>query len=239
MAQFEITVEGGKTVTLPTAGKYVDRDIKITATGGGGSGTDLWSEYAVGRNNEGNWAYGFFRFISYTSLDNYLTHVTTSKTVNCNYMFSYCSKLETMTLKLIISNGDYAFQNCGSLKSLTLDTENMSSGNYMFSNCGSLETIDLTSLNSITSIYSCSYMFQNCFSLTKLIIRNMSKIPTIHSNTFSGCSHILGTQNTLYNPSGAKDGYIYVPDDWVEQLKSSTNWSTVGDQIKPISELEE
>ena len=31
-----ITVEGGKSVRLPTAGKYCDRDIIITATGGGG-----------------------------------------------------------------------------------------------------------------------------------------------------------------------------------------------------------
>ncbi len=33
---FNIEVEGGKTVRLPTAGKYCDRDIVITATGGGG-----------------------------------------------------------------------------------------------------------------------------------------------------------------------------------------------------------
>lgn len=31
-----ITVEGGSSVRLPTAGKYCDRDIVITATGGGG-----------------------------------------------------------------------------------------------------------------------------------------------------------------------------------------------------------
>lgn len=34
-----ITVEGGSTITLKTAGKYCDRDIVVTATGGdGGSG---------------------------------------------------------------------------------------------------------------------------------------------------------------------------------------------------------
>lgn len=31
-----ITVEGGTSVSLPTAGKYCDRDIVVTATGGGG-----------------------------------------------------------------------------------------------------------------------------------------------------------------------------------------------------------
>ncbi len=37
MNEFNITVEGGSSVRLPTAGKYCDRDIIITATGGGGS----------------------------------------------------------------------------------------------------------------------------------------------------------------------------------------------------------
>ena len=33
MSEFNITVEGGSSVRLPTAGKYVDRDIIVTATG--------------------------------------------------------------------------------------------------------------------------------------------------------------------------------------------------------------
>ena len=35
MSQFDITVEGGTSVRLPTAGKYCDRDIVVTAEGGG------------------------------------------------------------------------------------------------------------------------------------------------------------------------------------------------------------
>ena len=34
MSEFNITVEGGSSVKLPTAGKYCDRDILITSTGG-------------------------------------------------------------------------------------------------------------------------------------------------------------------------------------------------------------
>lgn len=33
---YNITVEGGSSVRLKTAGKYCDRDIVVTATGGGG-----------------------------------------------------------------------------------------------------------------------------------------------------------------------------------------------------------
>jgi hypothetical protein len=36
MSEFNITVDGGSSVRLLTAGKYCDRDIVITATGGGG-----------------------------------------------------------------------------------------------------------------------------------------------------------------------------------------------------------
>lgn len=42
---FNIEVEGGTSVRLPTAGKYCDRDIVITATGGCGGGSDLPSGY--------------------------------------------------------------------------------------------------------------------------------------------------------------------------------------------------
>ena len=40
-----ITVEGGSSVRLPTAGKYCDRDIVITATGGGGGEPDYRDLY--------------------------------------------------------------------------------------------------------------------------------------------------------------------------------------------------
>lgn len=33
MSAFNLTVEGGSSVRLPTAGKYCDRDIIVTATG--------------------------------------------------------------------------------------------------------------------------------------------------------------------------------------------------------------
>ena len=40
MSTHNITVEGGSSVRLPTAGKYCDRDIIVTATGGGGESID-------------------------------------------------------------------------------------------------------------------------------------------------------------------------------------------------------
>lgn len=43
---FNIEVQGGSSVRLPTAGKYCDQDIVITATGGGGGGGDLPAGYS-------------------------------------------------------------------------------------------------------------------------------------------------------------------------------------------------
>ena len=48
---FNIEVESGKSVRLPTAGKYCDRDIVVTATGGGESGS-YDQGYADGKQAE-------------------------------------------------------------------------------------------------------------------------------------------------------------------------------------------
>lgn len=43
---FDITVDGGSSIRLPTAGKYCDRDIVITAEGGGGGSVGEFTKYA-------------------------------------------------------------------------------------------------------------------------------------------------------------------------------------------------
>lgn len=43
---WNIEVEGGSSVRLPTAGKYCDRDIVVTAKGGGGGASDLPAGYS-------------------------------------------------------------------------------------------------------------------------------------------------------------------------------------------------
>jgi hypothetical protein len=41
MSEYSITVDGGTSKRLLTAGKYCDRDIVVTATGGGGAPTTI------------------------------------------------------------------------------------------------------------------------------------------------------------------------------------------------------
>lgn len=45
MSEFNIVVEGGKSIRLPTAGKYCDRDIIVTAEGE--SHEEYTGEYSV------------------------------------------------------------------------------------------------------------------------------------------------------------------------------------------------
>lgn len=86
---------------------------------------------------------------------------------------------------------------------------------------------NVTSLNNF-SVYYCS-------SLTKVIIgiKQTGVATLLNTNAFLNCNHILGIQHSTYNPTGAKDGYIYVPHSLVADYRSATNWATYASQIMP------
>ncbi len=110
--------------------------------------------------------------------------------------------------------------------------------------CESLHTFNCPQVNTVNA-----YAFRGCAALQKL---EFPLLADIFGNAFAGCSNldtlILGlnsvcklkaTNAFLDTPIANGTGYIYVPDDLVERYKTTTNWSTFADQIKPISELEE
>ena len=119
-----------------------------------------------------------------------------------------------------------------------------STGVNVFYACYALHTVNLPSLISISS---------NMFAYSSLLKRlDFPSVESISGGAFSGCSRLvtlvlrkadtvctLANVNAFTNTSIAKGtGYIYVPDNLVEQYKAATNWSTYASQIKPISELE-
>lgn len=90
------------------------------------------------------------------------------------------------------------------------------------------EKKSLTSINLPVCTSIGSSAFNRCTKLTSIKLANTSKICTLSdSNAFN---------NT---PIANKAGYIYVPDELVEQYKKSTNWSVYASQIKPLSEYTE
>lgn len=54
MSEFNIEVQGGSSVRLPTAGKYCDRDIIVTASGGGGAEYETFFSHIRFFKCEGN-----------------------------------------------------------------------------------------------------------------------------------------------------------------------------------------
>ncbi len=173
-------------------------------------------------------------FYGCENLESDIDFISLNNTDLCNAFYN-CKKIKNIHLSDTQNTTDFyqAFINCNSLLSISpLNTNKAKSGRMenMFGGCYLLPTIDITKL-----IDNSSYFAYNCYSLTKLIIRTMETIPTLSSNAFNNCYHFTGTTNATYNPTGAKDGRIYVPDDKLEELKVATNWSVYADIIKPLS----
>ena len=139
-----------------------------------------------------------------------------------SYAFYSCTSLTSIDLPVCTSIGSSAFNSCTKLKSINVPVcTNINS--YVFYRCTSLTSIDLPVCTSIGSS-----AFGNCTSLKSINLANTSKICTLsNSDAF---------KNT---PIANKAGYIYVPDELVEQYKKSTNWSVYANQIKPLSEYTE
>lgn len=63
---------------------------------------------------------------------------------------------------------------------------------------------------------------------------NLKALAITQSETVCTLADGMGLKGT---PIEKGTGYIYVPDELVEQYKSAENWSTYAAQIKPLSEL--
>nr|DAS56715.1 MAG TPA: leucine-rich repeat protein [Caudoviricetes sp.] len=112
----------------------------------------------------------------------------------------------------------YAFYEKKSLTSINLPACTSIDASA-FDDCTALTSISLPACTSIDSS-----AFYGCSALTIIKLTNPSKICTLsNSNAF---------KNTAI---ANKVGYIYVPDELIEQYKTATNWSVYASQIKPLS----
>lgn len=99
------------------------------------------------------------------------------------------SGLKTVIIpKTVTSIGDYAFQSCGKMTSLTFaeSNDNLKLGSYAFSGCNSLTSLDLN--RSMEVGVGC---FTSCTNLKQLTIADdSSKEISIKDNAFSGLSNL-------------------------------------------------
>ena len=101
------------------------------------------------------------------------------------YAFENCSSLTSITMpESITSIEDSAFSHCSLLTSITIPESVTSIGEYAFENCSSLTSITMP--ESITSIGM--YAFEDCSSLTSIIIPE--GVTSIEYGTFIACSSL-------------------------------------------------
>lgn len=221
-----ITVEGGTSVRLPTAGKYCDRDIIITATGGGGS----------------TQAFGF--------LDNTLTAIDCDATEVITYACRGLSAIKTVNLPNATEIGQYAFYGCEGME--TFNAPKLTTLSVCtFYGCSSLLSINFPFVSLLPNqcFYQCERLtkadfgiaksistkvFMGAKALTTLILRKTDAIVT------------LGNINALNStPIASGTGYVYVPktladgSDGVATYQAATNWATYANQIRAIEDYPE
>lgn len=157
------------------------------------------------------------------------------ETVNCPKVttlganaFENCTSLTDVNLPDVVTiNKPSVFKGCSSLIKVNFPKLTTISGYSTFSACTSLTTADLPELTEISgsAVFGSIYGGAGCRSLTAIILRHQAVVSLTRTDVFTDTPIASGT------------GYIYVPDNLVDNYKAATNWSTYADQIKGISEL--
>ena len=234
---FNITVEGGTSVRLPTAGKYCDRDIVVTAQGGGGDDVKLAGSIVDKTVTEFINPYA-------TSIGEYsLRSCTKLLTVDApnaksigQYAMTTCSLLNSVNFPLVESVGQYAFNQCNKLKYIALPSLASVSSNAL-RDCQYVETIDIgPALASIPA-----NTFYGCRGLLALILRSETMVTLAATSAFTTCYRLLGTKNSGFNPNGERLGYVYVPAALVAAYQADATWtgSLLTTQFRAIEDYPE
>ena len=265
MSEYSITVEGGTSKRLLTAGKYCDRDIVVTATGGGGSGdiagivdgtiTDLTIP-------EGASAVKAYALYNRTALKT--VRMPSTMTAIGDYAFSGATALEEINIPDSVTTiGKYAFEKAAKAKIESLPPVVTSIGDNAFYNC-SEATFDkipsgLTTLSRYV-FYGCkkatfgkipegvksiqTQAFYNCQSLPMMDCP--ASLTSISSMCFQGLGKVkaYAFRNTtavvtMSNSNAFSSSFvanILVPSALVDEYKAATNWSSRAGKIKALED---
>ena len=255
MSEYNFTVKSGASLRFKTAGKYCDRDIVVTATGGAAEsviealsatengtytapdGVDGYSPVIVNVSNGGGAIDAF--------LDGSITEIESNLTKIGQWALPHRRNLKKVILPNVTSIEEYAFYySFAPLEKPSLFFPSLTSvGDYAFTSSG-IYTILLPKLKEVSSFmfnYSTvltmvdlgaatrinGAAFSNCSDLTTLIIRTNSVCALAYSTVFNS------------TPINKKTGYIYVPSALVESYKAATNWSTFASQFRAIEDYPE
>ena len=192
----QITIQLEKAGTLPdrigSSRKYTITNLKII---GEINGTDLkMIREMAGRDYRGNSTYGKLSVLDLSEAkiveggacyyyENRNNGYYTSNDVIGDYAFEDCSGLTSLTLPAgITSIGERAFRGCSGLTSLTLPAGITKICKCTFEDCSGLTSLTLPA--GITEIGPCAFL--NCSGLTSLTLP--AGITSIGERAFRGCS---------------------------------------------------
>ena len=155
----------------------------------------------------------------------------TSSVIDMGNMFSFCTSITSLDLSgwdtSSLTNLYQAFYSSEAITTLNLSGWNTSLVKRMvttFYNCTSIKYLNLSGWTT-ESVTETDRIFGLLNDLEALVIDSPSVFRLTSSDAFYASSINGGT------------GFVYVPDNLVDEYKSATNWTTVADQIKPLSEL--
>lgn len=217
MSDISISIEGGTSKRLLTAGKYCDKDIVVKAEGGGGNSVNAYfakvlEEVNCDEATELN-AYAFYensgikrvRFANVTSVG--------------AYNFQSCENLESVDLPN--AEGEIGSGFCNGAKSLiSVNIPKVTAlGNYAFQSANVIETIDLPAVQSLGN-----YALRYTTALNCLILRYADGVVTRGSSVLASSG------------IASKKGYVYVPAILIEEYKAASGWSALASQFRALED---
>jgi hypothetical protein len=205
MSEFNISIEGGTSYRLHTAGKFCDRDIVVTAEGSGGytyEGSADTVPEGFFRNDQHLIGFHLRHANEISVYKNAFRECPVLKSVQVkgsawlyNYAFAQCPELEFVKGNILYV-AQSAFEECYALKQIDGDVTFLKDQSGIeptraFANCRSLESIRLRCFIDGLYTYIFSQMFLNCENLTDVAFVGGLEGPLVICETaFSGCSKL-------------------------------------------------
>lgn len=244
---YDFEIESGTTVKFPVGGKYCDRDIVVTATGGTENLDDVLAEQEsliadlqAALMNKASGGENYLPDI----VDKTITEITDYRLTR--FPISLCADcvvLEAVNAPNVVSVGESAFARCKKL------------ARFMCEKVESFEKLSLSNTRIVNADFrECTFIGLQAFYFVSSLRRaHFPKVASIQAQAFHTCSTlealiirktdavcVLSNVNAFTgSPIATGKGYVYVPAVLVEEYKAATNWSTYASQFRAIEDYPE
>ena len=220
MSDINITIPGGTSKRLLTGGKYCDKDIVVTAEGGGGDSEENLLD---------------------ARLNGTITEINSAVTSISGYACRALPNLTRVHLPNVTSIGTYAFHTCPKLK--VFEAPNLTTaGTYWFAESTGLVEIALPKLTTIAnaSFNRCTSLVKADFAIASSIGTSVfygnSKFTTLILRRTAGVCTLAGTNSLTGTPIASGTGYIYIPAALMASYETASQWSTYANQFRAIED---